>query len=91
VSEGAPASDSVGPSDDLTRIAGIGSKIAHRLNAAGIRTYADLSSRPASEIAKILPDIGLSSTKLDMWRGQARELGSGRCRATSNRPRRRSR
>lgn len=74
--EGAPASDRPGPADDLTRIAGIGPKIAHRLKAAGIRTYADLTSRPASEIAKILPDIGLPSAKLDAWRGQARELAA---------------
>jgi Helix-hairpin-helix domain len=76
VPEGVPASESAGSADDLTRLAGIGSKIAHRLNTAGIRTYADLSSRPASEIAKILPDIGLSSARLDMWRGQAQELAA---------------
>jgi hypothetical protein len=76
VSEEAPASDSVGPVDDLTRIAGIGSKIAHRLNMAGIRTYADLASRTASEISKVLSGSGLSSARLDVWRGQAQELAA---------------
>jgi len=61
--------------DDLTRIGGIGSKIAERLYAAGILTYADLASRSADEIIKMLPDVsGLSTARLDSWRDQAREL-----------------
>src|SRR5712672_4473475 len=55
--------------DDLTRIGGIGSKIADRLYAAGILTYADLASRSADELSKLLSDVsGLSAGRLDNWR-----------------------
>src|SRR5690242_5212583 len=63
--------------DDLTRIAGIGSKTAEKLNMAGIRSYADLASRSADDIAKLLPDVtGLSAARIDSWRGQAQELAA---------------
>jgi len=69
--------DDVAGADDLTRIGGIGSKIAGKLNAAGIQTYADLASRSADDIVKLLPDvIGLSAARLDGWRDQARELAA---------------
>ncbi len=71
------AGDNAGPADDLTRIGGIGSKIAHRLAAAGIRTYSDLASRSAGEIAEVLPDVsGLSTARIDGWRRQARQLAA---------------
>src|SRR5215831_18001846 len=61
--------------DDLTVIGGIGPKIADRLNAAGIRTYAELASRTADDIVMVLPDVGgLSPARLDNWRDQARKL-----------------
>jgi hypothetical protein len=63
--------------DDLTQIAGIGSKIAEKLNMAGIRSYADLASRSNDDIVKLLPDVsGLSAARLDSWRDQARELAA---------------
>jgi hypothetical protein len=63
--------------DDLTRIAGIGSKIAEKLNMGGIRSYADLASSSADDIVKLLPDVtGLSAARLDSWRDQARELAA---------------
>lgn len=63
--------------DDLTRIGGIGSKTAERLNAAGIRTYAELASRSVNDIIMLLPDVsGLSPARLDSWRDQARELAA---------------
>jgi predicted flap endonuclease-1-like 5' DNA nuclease len=66
--------DVAGP-DDLTRIDGIGTKRAERLNVAGIRTYAELASHSAADIASLLPDVaGLSVAKLEAWRDQAREL-----------------
>jgi predicted flap endonuclease-1-like 5' DNA nuclease len=69
--------DDVAGADDLTRIGGIGSKIADRLYAAGILTYADLASRSADEISKLLTDVsGLSAGRLDSWRDQARELAA---------------
>jgi hypothetical protein len=67
----------VAGADDLTRIGGIGSKIAEKLNMAGIRSYADLASRSAEDIVKLLPDVsGLSAARLDSWRDQARELAA---------------
>jgi Helix-hairpin-helix domain len=69
--------DDVAGADDLTRIGGIGSKIAERLTASGIRTYAELASRSAADIAMLLPDVtGLSPARLDTWRDQARELAA---------------
>jgi hypothetical protein len=67
--------DDVAEADDLTRIGGIGSKIADRLSASGIRTYAELASRSADDIAVLLPDIaGLSPARLNSWREQAQRL-----------------
>jgi Helix-hairpin-helix domain len=69
--------DDVAGTDDLTRIAGIGSKTAGKLNSAGIRTYADLASRSADDIVKLLPDVrGLSAARLDSWRDQAGQLAA---------------
>jgi Helix-hairpin-helix domain len=69
--------DDVAAADDLTRIGGIGSKIAEKLNAAGVQTYADLASRSADDIVKLLSDVGgLSTARLDSWRDQARELAA---------------
>src|SRR5260370_40008748 len=63
--------------DDLTRISGIGAKIARRLNEAGIWTYGDLASRSAADIGKLIPDIsGLSAGRIDGWRQQAQELAA---------------
>ena len=69
--------DDVAEGDDLTRISGIGSRIAERLYTAGIATYADLASRSADDIAKLLPEVsGLSTARLDGWRDRARELAA---------------
>jgi len=48
----------IADADDLTRIAGIGSKVGQGLNEAGIRTYAKLASRFAQDIMALLPGIG---------------------------------
>jgi hypothetical protein len=74
--------DDIDGADDLTQIGGIGSKIADRLYAAGILTYADLASRSPDEIIKLLPDVpGLSTGRLDSWRHQARELAAAAAQA----------
>jgi hypothetical protein len=79
--------DDVAGADDLTQIGGIGSKIADRLYAAGILTYADLASRSADEIIKLLSDVsGLSAGRLDSWRGQARELAAAAAQAAPESP-----
>jgi predicted flap endonuclease-1-like 5' DNA nuclease len=79
--------DDVAGADDLTRIGGIGSKIADRLYAAGILTYADLASRSADEISKLLSDVtGLPAGRLDSWRDQARELAAAAAQAAPASP-----
>jgi hypothetical protein len=79
--------DGVAGADDLTRIGGIGSKIADRLYAAGILTYADLASRSADELSKLLSDVsGLSAGRLDNWRDQARELAAAAPQAVPESP-----
>jgi predicted flap endonuclease-1-like 5' DNA nuclease len=79
--------DDVAGADDLTRIGGIGSKIADRLYAAGILTYADLASRSADEISKLLSDVsGLSAGRFDRWRDQARELAAETAQAAPASP-----
>jgi hypothetical protein len=79
--------DEVAGADDLTRISGIGSKTAEKLNAAGIQTYADLASRSAEDIVKLLSDVtGLSAARLDSWRDQARELAATTSATTAEAP-----
>jgi hypothetical protein len=82
-----PRHDDAAGADDLTRIGGIGSKIADRLYAVGILTYADLASRSADELSKLLSDVsGLSAGRLDSWRDQARELAAEAAQAAPASP-----
>jgi Helix-hairpin-helix domain len=61
--------------DDLTRIAGLGQDIAHRLHEAGIRTYADLAGCSVGEIAKVLPGASpLLWGSIHGWRHRAQQL-----------------
>jgi Helix-hairpin-helix domain len=72
-----PGAEIAATADDLTRIAGIGTKIARRLNEAGIGTYAELVSRSAGDIMALLPDVsGLALARVDGWRHEARELAA---------------
>jgi hypothetical protein len=67
------------PSDDLTRIDGIGRAIAGRLQASGIRTYTDLAGLLPEEIAELLSGVtGISPQRIakEDWSGQARELAT---------------
>ncbi|WP_427165492.1 helix-hairpin-helix domain-containing protein [Streptomyces sp. C1-1] len=72
---------------ELTRIEGIGPKIASRLAASGVRDCADLAGRSGDEIIGMLPDItGLSSAKVERWRVRAREMAAGAEPPVDNRP-----
>jgi hypothetical protein len=67
------------PSDDLTRIDGIGRAIAGRLQASGIRTYTDLAGLLPEEIAELLSGVtGISPQRIakEDWSGQARGLAT---------------
>ncbi len=53
-----PAEDEPSPSDDLTRIEGIGPKIAELLGARGITTWAQLAETEVSFLQSVLDDAG---------------------------------
>lgn len=69
--------EQVARADDLTRITGIGTKIARRLTEAGIATYAELASHSADDIMALLPDVsGLPLTRIEGWRDEAGKLAA---------------
>ncbi len=57
--------------DDLTKIEGIGPKIAEIFNAAGIKTFADLSASKVGDLRAILEENKLSSHDPKTWSKQA--------------------
>jgi predicted flap endonuclease-1-like 5' DNA nuclease len=78
-SDPSDTSDTSDPSDDLTSIDGIGRAIARRLQASGIRTYADLAGLLPEEIAELLSGVtGISAQRIakDDWSGQAKKLAA---------------
>ncbi len=56
--------------DDLTKIEGIGPKIAEVLNNAGIKTFADLASAKDEEVQELIKDVP-GNHKADTWNEQA--------------------
>ncbi len=67
------AADVDGHGDDLTRVEGIGPKIAGLLDDAGIRSFADLAVTPKSRLAEILVAAGPAFRLADpgTWPDQA--------------------
>lgn len=63
--------------DDLTKIEGIGPKIAETLNAAGITTYAELAGTTAEKIAEIIADVR-GGHVTDTWPTQAQLAADGK-------------
>jgi ribosomal protein L30 len=66
------------PGDDLTRIEGIGPKIARALNAAGITTFAQLAALEPARISAILRDTNIRLALTDTWPEQARLAAEGK-------------
>lgn len=62
--------------DDLTKIEGIGPKIAATLQAAGIRTYFDLAGSSATQLKEIVSNAGISATP-NTWPTQATFAATG--------------
>lgn len=62
--------------DDLTKIEGIGPKIAETLTAAGVATYAALASKTPEEIAEIIKDVR-GGHVTDTWPKQAEMAAAG--------------
>jgi predicted flap endonuclease-1-like 5' DNA nuclease len=74
-----PAADAATPqaADDLTRIDGIGPVIARRLNAAGVRTYADLAGASTDRLRDVVSNVGLGLADPASWPEQARLAAAG--------------
>ena len=67
-----------GISDDLTKIEGIGPKIAETFNGKGIYTYADLSGSKVGDLRDILAEAGLSQHDPSTWKKQATLAKNGK-------------
>jgi hypothetical protein len=63
--------------DDLTRIEGIGPKIAGVLGGAGIATFAQLAATNVSRLEQILRDHELTLANPATWPEQARLAAAG--------------
>jgi large subunit ribosomal protein L21 len=63
--------------DDLTKIEGIGPKVAKALNKAGIATFEALSNASVEDIQQILADAGLKMMDPTTWPQQAKLAADG--------------
>ena len=63
--------------DDLTKIEGIGPKVAKTLAAAGVSTFEALASTSVEDIQKILTDAGLKMMDATTWPQQAELAAKG--------------
>lgn len=65
--------------DDLVRLEGIGPKIAERLQAAGIRTFAELANTPVARLEAVLAEAGprFRLAAPQTWPEQAALLAAG--------------
>lgn len=61
--------------DDLTAIRGIGAPTRERLNAAGIKSYAQLAGALPEDVRRALDEQGRNA-KVEEWIRQARELAA---------------
>lgn len=75
--EGVKESPKSTETDDLTKVEGIGPKIAETLVAGWIATYADLAKTDASAITEIIKDVAGSHTP-DTWPQQAQMAADGK-------------
>ena len=64
--------------DDLTKIEGVGPKIAELLGAGGITSFAQLASTPTEQIQSILNAGGLSSHDPTTWAAQSQMAADGK-------------
>ncbi len=70
-----PAEDAASevPEDDLTAIQGIGAATQKRLNAAGIKSYAQLAYADPEDVRRAL-NAQRQNAKVERWISRAREL-----------------
>jgi predicted flap endonuclease-1-like 5' DNA nuclease len=67
-----------GAGERLQRIEGIGPKVASLLNAAGIRTFAQLAEADVEQLRKIMYENRLNFINPSTWPEQARLAADGR-------------
>lgn len=65
------------PSDDLTKLWGIGPKIAGLLSESGIRTYAQLAQASPAQLQAILQSGGVPPARFESWPAQAQLAAQG--------------
>ena len=65
------------PSDDLTRLEGIGPKVATILNEAGIHSFSDLANANAADVDKVLDAHSLQMMDSEGWIEQAKLAAAG--------------
>jgi predicted flap endonuclease-1-like 5' DNA nuclease len=77
--EAAPEPEPAATGDDLTRIKGLGPRIAALLGELGISTFAQIAAWTPAEIARIDAKLGRFSGRItrDQWVEQARLLAAG--------------
>lgn len=63
--------------DDLTKLEGIGPKVARLLNEAGITTFAGLAATNAADLQKSLSAAGLQMMNVEGWIDQAALAAKG--------------
>ena len=63
--------------DDLTKLEGIGPKVAKVLNNAGITTFDDLARAEAADVKSVLNKAGLQMMNPEGWIEQARLAAKG--------------
>ncbi len=72
-----PAEEVSVEADDLTKVEGIGPKIAETLTAAGIATFAELAKTEVSKIDEVIVDVR-GSHPADTWPKQAEMAAEGK-------------
>lgn len=74
------ATKAAAKSDDLTKVEGIGPKIAEVFNNAGIATYSDLAKTSVEKLNEILAEAGsaYASHVPDTWPAQAKLAADGK-------------
>jgi len=73
------AQPAAAPGDDLTRIKGLGPKIADQLHVLGVTTFAQIAAWDEAEIDRIDAQLGRFQGRIrrDDWPGQAKLLAAG--------------